>query len=339
MVFTGGTIGSRIASDVINVVPGQTYRLIDDYTRAGTTPVHFDVIEPVSILSENARPRDWSAITRAITANVAAEHAGVIVTHGTDTLSYSAAALTFALTDLRIPVVMVASDLPLEDPSANGSANFRDAVDIIGRGFPSGVYVTYRNPDGRRLVHLGVRTLPPSPLDHFVYSACGRHLTESEGDGPHQWSASDIPGPRLSTDPQVRGNHEFSENVLLVRPYPGLNYDRLDISGCDAVVHDLYHSGTASAGGSPAQNILNFASRCRAADIPLFCAPVPDNVGTYDSSGAFSSAGVVSAGQMRSEVAYVKASFGAGAGLRGEKLIEFVCQRSLAEEFLEIPGR
>lgn len=331
VVFTGGTIGSRIADDLIDVVSGQTYRLLNDFLSSTPSSVEFDVVEPVNILSENARPRDWTAMATAILAAASDEHTGVIVTHGTDTLSYSAAALAFALAGLPIPVVFVASDLPLEDPAANGPVNFRDAVDFIESYEAAGVFVAYCNPDGRRLVHLGSRVRPVSALDHYIHSVDSAHIAEFDAAGELHWA---------STRPQqhplaVRNTApSFSEDVLFVHPYPGLNYERINISGCAAVVHDLYHSGTATTDATAAQSIIGLGERCLDAKIPLFCASVPRLVGTYESSSAFVTAGITPVEQMLSEVAYVKATYGVGIGLQGGELRDFVCRDEVAGEFV-----
>ncbi|WP_264021876.1 asparaginase [Mycolicibacterium canariasense] len=317
VVFTGGTIGSRRSGDVIGLVPGQTRLLLQAYGDADG----FDVIEPLSLLSENARPADWTAMAAAVTSAVGPQHAGVVVTHGTDTLSYGATALAFALTHVQLPVVVVASNRPLDHPEANGHSNFRDALEVIDT-VPGGVYVTFRNPDGSRLVHAAARLQPSTPLSHYVHS---------DGEVPIT-GLDELPRPRFEPPPWPAGPVEFGDRVLYLRPYPGLDYRAIDPAGFDAVVHETYHSGTACAVGA-STSVLDFARRCGAAGVPVFLGPVPDDVAAYESVTGFAAAGLIPFRWMRAETAYVKTSLGTGMGLTGDALTEFVCRREIAGEF------
>ncbi|MHA3019712.1 asparaginase [Mycobacterium sp. BMJ-28] len=304
---------------MIGLAPGQTRLLFQDF---GDT-TGFDVIEPMSLLSENARPSDWTAIATAVTSAVRPHHTGVIVTHGTDTLSYGATALAFALAGLNLPVVVVASNKPLEHSDANGHTNFRDALDVVAAARGGGVFVTFRNPDGRRLVHLASRLQPSTPLRHYVHSD-GEVGVEDFGHPVWPRQRSGIGGPA-----------RFSERVLYLHPYPGLDYTAVDPRTFDAVVHETYHSGTAcvAAPDSPT-DIIAFARRCADAGVPVFLGPVPDDVGAYESVTGFAAAGLIPFSRMRAETAYVKVCLGSGMGMTGEALTDFVCRRDIAGEFI-----
>lgn len=304
---------------MIGLAPGQTRLLFQDYDIAG-----FDVVEPLSLLSENARPSDWTAMAAAVTAAIQPQHTGVVVTHGTDTLSYGATALAFALCDVQIPVVVVASNRPLDHPDANGHSNFRDALDVIATARGGGVFVTFRNPDGRRLVHVGARVQPSTPIRHEVHS-----------DGEVDMAAGTAALPRRERPPWPAGPVRFGARVLFLRPYPGLDYHAVDPSGYDAVVHETYHSGTAcSVDPAGPTDVTEFARRCRAAGVPIFLGPVPDDVTAYESVTGFGAAGLIPFSGMRAETAYVKVSLGTGMGLAGEALTDFVCRREIAGEFV-----
>ena len=283
------------------------------------------MIEPLSLLSENARPADWTAIATAVRSAIRPQHTGVVVTHGTDTLSYGATALAFALCDVQIPVVVVASNRPLEHPDANGHSNFRDALTVIETVRGGGVYVTFRNPDGRRLVHAGARMQPSTPIRHAVHSDGEIDIADLAA----------LPGARQEGPPWPAGPVRFGARVLLLRPYPGLDYGAVDISGYDAVVHETYHSGTAcTVDTAGPTDITEFARRCAAAGVPIFLGPVPDDVTAYESVTGFAAAGLIPFGGMRAETAYVKVSLGTGMDLVGEALTDFVCRREIAGEFV-----
>lgn len=121
--------------------------------------MEFVTASPLTILSENLLPDDWKTIADCVRKRLTPDMAGVVITHGTDTLGYSAAALSFMLAGLPVPVALVSANLPLEDPRSNGTANFLAAVDFIRTEKLPGVFVFYRQQE-RDQVFLGARILP-----------------------------------------------------------------------------------------------------------------------------------------------------------------------------------
>jgi len=128
IISTGGTIASRVdyrtggvrpaltASDLYSVVPE-----LADIARIDTHILF-------SIFSENITAQHWAELARAI-ADQASEGAdGVVVAHGTDTMGYTAAALSFALQNLPVPVVIVGSQRSADRPSSDAATNVIGAV-------------------------------------------------------------------------------------------------------------------------------------------------------------------------------------------------------------------
>jgi len=128
IVSTGGTIASRVdyrtggvrpalsASDLYSVVPELSEIAIVD------TQILF------SLYSENITAKHWSETAKNVAKHIEKGAAGVVVAHGTDTLGYTAAALSFALQDLPVPVIMVASQRSADRPSSDAATNLIGAV-------------------------------------------------------------------------------------------------------------------------------------------------------------------------------------------------------------------
>jgi len=76
-------------------------------------------------------PGVWQTLITAIEAQHPEHYDGIIITHGTDTLAYTAAALSFYFNAIKIPILLVSSDYPLDDSKANGLDNFMCAVEFI----------------------------------------------------------------------------------------------------------------------------------------------------------------------------------------------------------------
>ncbi|WP_343241330.1 asparaginase domain-containing protein, partial [Methanoculleus sp. UBA389] len=122
IISTGGTIASRVdyrtgavtsqfsASDILRAIPE-----LGDIARYRDRQV-------ASILSENMRPALWQELARAVYDEIRHGVSGVIVTHGTDTMAYSAAAVRFML-KTPVPVVFVGSQRSADRPSSDNAMN------------------------------------------------------------------------------------------------------------------------------------------------------------------------------------------------------------------------
>ncbi len=259
---------------------------------------------------------------------------GVIITHGTDTLPYASAAISFGLCHIPIPVVLVSSDATLEDPDANGLDNLRDAVLLIAQGIGPGVFVTYRNPDGRHLVHWGARLTVATPMDHYFRSIGQSEFGEFVGADLRLLSHERPAAPEYRLASAFR---RASGSVMLIHSYPGLNYSALSLAGVRAIVHDLYHSGTACVSpGREDFSLVHLARRCSEAGVPLFVVPWPSTTDLYESSRDLFDVGVVTIARMAAGAAYTKVMWGLAAGLEGMELTAFVAEQELAAEFVSI---
>ena len=100
------------------------------YSEISLDNTEFATLNPYTILSENLSSEHLNILTDTVVSNIAL-YDGIIVTHGSDTLQYSASALAYAVGCESVPVVLVSSNFPLEDERANGIYNFIGAVEFI----------------------------------------------------------------------------------------------------------------------------------------------------------------------------------------------------------------
>lgn len=133
VAYTGGTVGMTRTAEGYAPAPGLLDRLMREVPQLGETPVPaFDVHEYPELLdSANMRPEDWNYIAADIAAHYAA-YDGFVVLHGTDTMAYTAAALSFMLEGLDKPVVVTGSQIPLCEPRNDARDNLIDALIIAG---------------------------------------------------------------------------------------------------------------------------------------------------------------------------------------------------------------
>ncbi|MGR9044594.1 MAG: asparaginase [Gammaproteobacteria bacterium] len=307
VVFTGGTIGSAVTDGTVDTASDAPFKLLELYqTRYDPEQqIRFNSCQPVQLLSENLHPTAWEQIIRAIEAEQPERYAGIIVTHGTDTLAYSAAALGFYFHNLNTPILMVSSDYPLDDPRANGLANFACAVEFILQIGQAGIYVPYRNHRQIMQLHRGTRLASSLQLSGDFFSVQFNNYMLFENNRFQVLDLTDSEGGR-SLRPILKP--AFSDRILLIRPYPGLDYSRFDLQGLDAVCHDLYHSGTACATGQWGDNhsLIAFLKRCKEYRLKLYLAPSIKSDSAYQSTRELLDAGARMIWNMSLEAAYVK---------------------------------
>ncbi|ESS71904.1 asparaginase/glutaminase [Methyloglobulus morosus KoM1] len=318
LVFTGGTIGSAAANGTIRPSDNAPYKLLhlfqDQYGDAAT--IQFETLQPIQILSENLAPAAWKIIIEAIESAQPDKYDGIIVTHGTDTLAYTAAALSFYFGALALPVLLVSSDYPLDNPKANGLANFICAVEFIKQHLAVGVFVPYRNAGQAMQIHLGSRLTCSLQLSGDFYSVQGKSLMLFDGQHFTPVDTALIDSCK-STEQDCRNTAAsdfnllmptFSSRILMVKPYPGLDYSHFNLTAVDAVLHDLYHSGTACSTGrwGEKHSLLAFITRCRDNKIPVYLAPAIQSENAYQSTRELIGQGAETVWDMSIEAAYVK---------------------------------
>ncbi|HMB54876.1 MAG TPA: type I asparaginase [Thermoanaerobaculia bacterium] len=148
LAYTGGTIGMRRTADGYRPRRGHLAKLIAAIDRFGRPDVpEFEIHEFEPLLdSSNMTPADWLRIARVLAARHD-DFDGFVVIHGTDTMAFTASALSFILHDFKKPVVLTGSMIPLEETRNDGQENLLTALTLLGRHHHRlpGVYVLFGN--------------------------------------------------------------------------------------------------------------------------------------------------------------------------------------------------
>jgi glutamyl-tRNA(Gln) amidotransferase subunit D len=304
IISTGGTIASKIdyrtgavtsqfdAEDIIDAIP----------SLAELANIKGALL--YNILSENMRAELWSELAVRVYDEVREGADGVLVTHGTDTLGYSAAALSFML-QVPVPVVLVGSQRSADRPSSDNVVNATCAA-VVATSDLAGVFtVMHENEsDDTCLVHRGTRTkkMHTSRRDAF----------RSIGASPVARVDYQERSLRLLADCRRRGDCEITvrpkiePNCALVKFFPGSYPDVLDYyvaHGCKGLVIEGTGLGHVSKDWIPhvqsatAVMPVVMTSQC-------VCGSVCDRV--YDTGRDLLKAGVIEGDDMLSETALVK---------------------------------
>ncbi len=339
LLHTGGTIASKVSYEEGGVKPA-----FEPEDLLGMYPELFDRANVESeviaqMLSEDMEPAHWVEIAEAV-----AEHRdrdGIIIGHGTDTMQYTAAALSFMLENIDVPVVLVGAQRSSDRPSSDAAVNLLSAVSFIEEAVP-GVYVCMHAgmSDDTAAVHRGtrVRKMHTSRRDAFRSIDAGPVAHVSYPDGAVTWN-TEVERPRgefaLRTD--------LEEDVGLLKTHPGMDPDVLDAYREKSGVviegtglghmpvnafddHTAHHEEILDAIRDVADDaVVAMASQCIAGRV---------NMNIYDAGVKIQDAGVVSADTMTPETAVVKLMWSLGQADSRDAAAELF-QENIAGELVD----
>ncbi len=269
----------------------------------------FVVRNPLNVMSENMHPENWLTISNAIRYLTDVEQIdGVLVLHGTDTATFTTAALSYMCADRRIPIVLTGSNLPAVASYSDAPNNILGACIALPHLSP-GVYLSF---SGRRsgwsTVFLGTRVRKLHAGGQPYKSIGCPVLARVSPLGEFTWRGSrEIVNP--DGDP-LMGIHIGVESRSMLMPlYPGIDFDTaraaVKSSGTRTVVLQLY--GSLSG---PHDDTVKFIGWCRDNSVTIVgCPHEPPrgNLLDYESTAAFRGAGMTLIPTMLPETAYVKA--------------------------------
>ena len=303
IVSTGGTIASRIdyrtgsvtsqfnANDILTAIPD-----LKEIANYRTIPL-------ATILSENMTPAIWQELARAVYGEIRSGARGVIVTHGTDTMAYSAAALSFMI-DTPVPVIFVGSQRSADRPSSDNAMNaVCAAAAATGELGEVAVVMHATTSDDTCAIHRGtrVRKMHTSRRDAF----------RSLGIGP----VGEVHYPSrkvtLAKDAVRRGTYSLAlhdaldTHCGLVQFSPGMSPEILKVyEGYHGLVIAGTGLGHTSTALIPQLKHLTDTGTLVVMTSQCMHGRVCDRV--YDTGRDLLSAGVIEGGNMLPETALVK---------------------------------
>ncbi len=334
LLQTGGTIGSAVSDGVIGTANAP---LLSGLCPAG----EFTECETLyTILSENLEPSYWEKLIRRISDAAEEGYEGVIVAHGSDTLSYTGAMLALTLSSLKMPVIVTASNYVPEDPRSNAAANINAAVSLAKKA-DCGVYVVYKN-DGSLLpqVWMPTRLREADRFSDTFTSSDGCELAVVGKDGEIIPVNKTLMSEKVFSDgrPAFRGRGDavkdisFKSRVLMLHQYPGMDYGNIAVAeNVGAVLMISYHSGTLP------QSSGLLLEKCRKRGIPVFLCSVKSSAANYyESTDSLLSSGMIPLFDITDESAYAKLLI--GLNTCPDRLTEFM-NEEIYYENTSVSGR
>ena len=159
LLSTGGTIASKVDYRTGAVTPALTASDLNDAVPEIANIANIDAEVLFSEYSENLQPQHWIDTAKKIESVANSNYKGIIVAHGTDTMHYSSAFLSFALSGLKIPVVFVGSQRSSDRPSSDAASNLIAATRFIAQTDTTGIYIVMHHNESDETIscHFGTR--------------------------------------------------------------------------------------------------------------------------------------------------------------------------------------
>lgn len=307
LIYTGGTIGMKKDFETGALKAFNFSKLLQRIPELKLLDCEIETIsfeKPID--SSNMNPEKWADIATIIEDNYSS-YDGFVVLHGSDTMSYSASALSFMLENLSKPVIFTGSQLPIGDLRTDAKENLITAIQIAslrenGNPVISEVclYFEYK-------LYRGNRTTKTN-AEHFnaFISPNYPHLIES---GVHLKMNKELFLP-LKKELKLKVHKTLDTNVVIVKMFPGMNETVLaaifNISNLKGIVLETY-----GAGNAPTEDwFIRLLTQAIQNGIQVVnvtqCSAGSVNMGQYETSSAMKKIGVISGKDITTEAAITK---------------------------------
>src|SRR5690348_2368661 len=339
IISTGGTIASRVdyrtgavqpaltAADLASVVP----------ELASIAEVQAHIL--FSELSENVTPAQWTTLAEDVAKKIGNKVDGVVVSQGTDTMHYTSAALSFALQELPIPVMLVGAQRSSDRPSSDAASNLTGAVALAAQADLAAVGVAMHQDmsDRHIIAHKGTRvrkchtsrrdafkSIGSSPLARYDLQTSQIELFEQ--------------APRRGTGSKLVVKPHFDQHANLLKFHPGFNPEMISSTVSNGA-RGIVLEGTGL--GHVSKYCYDAIKKALKQDVPIFMTSqtiwgrVDMNV--YVTGRDLLNIGVTPLEDMISETALVKLMWVLGQTRSPDKIRELMLQTVAGEITVRSP--
>ncbi len=333
LLGTGGTVASRLdyttGAVIPSFTPGELFSAVPELAEICNleTEIVFE------ILSENMKPEYWQQLAKKVEKYANSGKDGIIIGHGTDTMSFTSAALSFMLKDLSIPVVLVGSQRSSDRPSSDAAFNLINAATVACSDIAE-VVVTMLGSSAHDygLIHRGT-------LVRKMHSSV-RHTFRTIDDIPLGMIRNKKiklfkNNYRKKSKSETKATTNFEKKVALIYSYPGMENEQIDF------YIDNGYKGIVLAGtglGHISTEVYDSVKRAIQEDITVLMAVQTlhgfTGMNVYSTGRELQDIGVIPGRNILPEVGYVKLGWVLGQ-TNDQNEIKELLLTNIAGEFLE----
>lgn len=305
VIYTGGTIGMEKNYTTGSLQPFDFQNIFDKIPEINLLECEVVVSsfdDPID--SSDVGPKEWKDIAQRIEVNYN-DFDGFLILHGTDTMSYTASALSFMLKNLRKPVILTGSQLPIGDLRTDAKENlltslyyaslYENEEAIIQE---VAIYFEYKLLRGNRTLKYSAEFFDAYQSPNYpILGQSGVHLNY---DKEVLW--------RVPEEAPFSIDTHLSETVFLLRIFPGMNWNTLpDLSKIKVLILQVFGSGTIFNSKSTEMALQKIRDNGTEIVVISQCISGKISFGKYENSNIFKTVEAISGGDMTAEAALTKA--------------------------------
>ncbi|MCM0582011.1 asparaginase [Weissella diestrammenae] len=296
VLTTGGTIASAITEK--GLAPSIPADEIASYFKP-KADVSLSVEALMAKDSTNMQPEDWLEIARTITG-YADQFDGFIVTHGTDTMAYTASALSYLLYGFDKPVVLTGSQVPLGMQYTDAETNLQDALIFVSETTLQGVFIVFNG-----LAMVGTRAVKTKTQSYDAFESINYPYVARIIHG----KMNNLYQPVPETPVIMPQDLALDPNIFMLKAFPGMTVDIFDYltEHTHGVIIESFGNG-----GLPFErrNLLPGIQKLTAAGIPVVITTQileeGQDISLYEVGQRVVEAGGITAGDMNTEAIVAK---------------------------------
>ncbi|SKB40085.1 asparaginase [Maribacter arcticus] len=334
LIYTGGTIGMMkdYTSGALKAFDfSQLLKNIPELNQLDCTISSYSFERPID--SSNMNPTHWVAISD-IVAEKYDEYDGFVVLHGSDTMSYTASALSFLLENLGKPVILTGSQLPIGDLRTDAKENLITAIQIAalkkkGKAVIQevGLYFEYKLYRGNRTTKINAEHFQAfASLNYPQLIESGVHLTV--------FNEYLLPQKKKLG---LKSHRNMDDNVAILKIFPGINKNVIDAmlgtKNLKALVLETYGSGNAPMEEWFLERLNNAIINGIHIINVTQCSGGAVMMGHYETSSRLKKMQVINGKDITTEAAITKAMYLLGSGV-SQDLFKTVFETSLRGEMM-----